>query len=69
METEYDVVLFDTPPILSVADPRVLANQVSGVVVVANATKTQRGAMGQALEALYQVQANILGVSRWQGTE
>ncbi|MCL6598844.1 MAG: CpsD/CapB family tyrosine-protein kinase [Alicyclobacillus macrosporangiidus] len=59
---EYDVVIFDTPPVLSVTDALVVSQLADGVVFVVNARKTNRNLARQAVAALQQVNARILGV-------
>ncbi|MCB0170825.1 MAG: CpsD/CapB family tyrosine-protein kinase, partial [Anaerolineae bacterium] len=56
-----DIVLYDSPPVLAVADALVLANQVDGVALVVQAKKTRLGGARQALMTLYQSGANIIG--------
>lgn len=56
-----DVILFDCPPALAVADAAVLSTQVDGVVLVVNAGKTQRDTAKQAISTLQQVGAKVLG--------
>jgi capsular exopolysaccharide synthesis family protein len=58
----YDVVLIDSPPVLPVADPLILARQVDGVVVVARNDSTTRGELLRATAALRQAEAHVLGV-------
>ena len=57
----FDVVLIDTPPVLSVTDAVALSTMVDGVLVVAKPGSTKSAAFKQALEALQRVNANILG--------
>ncbi len=56
-----DVVLLDSPPMLVVTDAAVLANQVDGVLIVAEAGKTRRGMAQRAMENLGKVGANLVG--------
>jgi capsular exopolysaccharide synthesis family protein len=63
LKARADVVLFDTPPVLSVADAAILASQVDGVLLVVDAGVTRRGKAVQAREALDKVGAKVLGVS------
>ena len=56
-----DVIIFDSPPVLVVADAVVLSNQVDGVVLVIDAGHTPRDAAKQAMLNLQQVGANLLG--------
>lgn len=57
-----DVVLFDSPPTLAVTDAAVLARQVDGVLLVADAGNTRRELARRAKEDLFKVGANVLGV-------
>lgn len=58
----YDIILIDTPPIIAVTDPSVLARIVDGVVMVVRIGSTQRGAAVMASEQLRRVEAPIIGV-------
>lgn len=57
----YDAVLIDTPPLLPFADARIVAAQSDGVLLVVGAGKVKRRQAEQALKALQQVRANLLG--------
>ena len=59
--TQFDVVLFDTPPLLAVTDAAVLSTRVDGTVLVVRMGKTAREAVRRALLALRAVHPNILG--------
>jgi capsular exopolysaccharide synthesis family protein len=56
-----DVVLFDSPPVLAVADATVLSKRVDGLVLVAEAGQTRLAAARQAIINLQQAGANVLG--------
>lgn len=56
-----DVLIFDSPPVLAVADAPVLSAQVDGVVLVTEAGTTRRDAARQALTALRYAGATVLG--------
>ena len=62
LESQADIVLIDTPPILAVADAVALTSLADGVLLVADAGRTRRTAARQAVEKLRQVDANVLGV-------
>jgi capsular exopolysaccharide synthesis family protein len=62
LEAEADVVLFDTPPVLSVADASILAAQVAGTLIVVKAGQTRREALLRSAEGLQKTGANLLGV-------
>lgn len=58
----FDVVLFDSPPILPVTDSAILAAKVHGVILVYQAGRTSRHALNRARIQLENVEAKILGV-------
>ncbi len=62
LNAEFDLVLIDTPPVLSVTDAAVLAPGVDGVILVAKPGVTKLRDFQQALEQLQTVDARILGV-------
>jgi succinoglycan biosynthesis transport protein ExoP len=57
-----DIVLFDAPPALVVADAAILSSKVDGVLMVNDAGSTRRHAAEKAVGELRRVQANVLGV-------
>jgi Mrp family chromosome partitioning ATPase len=71
LRTRFDVVLLDSPPALVVTDASVLATLVDGLVVVARADKTRRGALRATIEELAQSGRPIAGIilNRVQGRE
>ncbi|MEH7383518.1 CpsD/CapB family tyrosine-protein kinase [Bacillus sp. JJ1533] len=58
----FDVIVFDTPPVLAVTDGQVLANKVDGVVMVVSSGKTETDAAIKAKETLTNSKAKLLGV-------
>ena len=56
-----DLVVVDMPPILSVSDTLTLAPLADGVILVADAGLTKRGAVLQAREQLDQMGVQLLG--------
>lgn len=59
---QYDVVIFDAPPVLAVTDAQILANKADGTVLVLNTAKTEKDALEKAKELLEKSNANVLGV-------
>lgn len=59
---EFDLVLFDSPPVLPVTDAAVLASQVDGVLLVYQAGRAGRGLLKRAKSHLEAVRADIRGV-------
>ena len=60
--TQFDVVLLDAPAVLDVADTRVLAPLVDGVLVVVREGTVTREALRRVRQSLQQVHAKILGL-------
>ncbi len=63
LQEQADVILLDSPPLLTMADASVLATWVDGVVLVADVGKTRREALKKAAEMLRRVGARTLGVA------
>jgi len=62
LSQEYDTVLIDTPPVLSVTDAAALAPCVDGVVLVAKPGATRLRDLQRAYEQLRAGGARVLGV-------
>jgi capsular exopolysaccharide synthesis family protein len=61
-EQEYDHVILDTPPVLSVTDAVSLSAGVHGVLMVVRSGSTRKDAFRRMQTLLEQVNARILGV-------
>jgi capsular exopolysaccharide synthesis family protein len=59
---DYDVVLMDTPPIISAADASILATKADGVLLVYRTGQVARRILKRVKDQLDQVKANIIGV-------
>jgi capsular exopolysaccharide synthesis family protein len=59
---QFDYVLFDTPPLLAVADPQILANKVDGSIFVVFSGKTDIDQAKKAKELLENAQSKLVGV-------
>ena len=57
----FDIVLFDTPPLLAVTDAAVLSTMVDGTILVVRMGSTTRDAVRQAAMRLRNVRARVLG--------
>ena len=62
LQERCDIVIFDTPPVMSVADATALASQVDGVLLVVDSGHTRRKMARLSYEALAAVGANVLGI-------
>ena len=58
---QYDLIIFDSPPILSVSDSAILSTLADGVVVTIKASATPRPAIKQGLQQLSEVGGKVLG--------
>ncbi len=63
LRQQYDLIIFDTGPILLMAETRVLASKVDQVVVVARWLKTNRAALKETLSILTDFGANVTGIA------
>lgn len=59
---EFDLTLFDAPPLLPYAEALVLASKVDRVLLVAQAERTRGDSLAQSKEELEKIGARILGV-------
>lgn len=62
LRTTNDMVIFDAPPVLGVADASVLSGRVDGVALVMAAGEVERKAARRVVQMLQQAHANVLGV-------
>jgi len=62
VESQFDVVLLDSPPVIAVTDAAVMAPHVDGVILVIRSEKTQRDALFRSKILLQNVNARIFGV-------
>jgi succinoglycan biosynthesis transport protein ExoP len=60
--TRCDLMIFDSPPVLAVADARILAYEVDSAILVAAANQTSRHRLQRACEATQASPARLLGV-------
>ncbi|MEJ2724641.1 MAG: polysaccharide biosynthesis tyrosine autokinase [Deltaproteobacteria bacterium] len=62
VKKEYDIVIFDSSPILSTADAAILAGRVDGVLLVYRVGAVSRGLLKRSATQLRQVQCQLVGV-------
>jgi polysaccharide biosynthesis transport protein len=62
LRAHYDWVLFDTPPILAMADTAVLCPMADGIVLVVAAEESHRPALLRAVDQVQSVGGKIIGV-------
>ncbi|MCH9045387.1 MAG: polysaccharide biosynthesis tyrosine autokinase [SAR324 cluster bacterium] len=61
LKSRADLVIFDSPPLLSVTDAMLIAPLVDGVLLVVDARATKRDALKRAVEILQQARPAVVG--------
>nr|WP_221437334.1 CpsD/CapB family tyrosine-protein kinase [Gracilibacillus halotolerans] len=59
--SQYDLVIFDTPPVLAVTDAQILANMCDGAIMVVRSNQTEYDEATKAKELLTVGKAKLLG--------
>ena len=62
LQSKYETVIFDSPPVEIVSDALVIASLVDGVVIVAHCERSTRESVRSAVTSLRSVQANLMGI-------
>ncbi|MBQ8885633.1 MAG: CpsD/CapB family tyrosine-protein kinase [Clostridia bacterium] len=63
LKAEYDYVIIDTPPLLSVSDALAIAPETDGTVLVARHKFTNEKDIEESIDLLKYFKANVLGVA------
>ncbi|PSB14903.1 capsular biosynthesis protein [Phormidesmis priestleyi ULC007] len=58
----YDLVIYDTPPLVGLADTKLIASKTDGMVMVVCLGKTKRSVLSQALEGIKPFSVPVLGM-------
>ncbi|MFV0558807.1 MAG: CpsD/CapB family tyrosine-protein kinase, partial [Enterococcus sp.] len=61
-KAEFDIVIFDMPPIVAVTDAQVMASKVDGTILVVRENVTQKESLTKSNHLLKMVNARMLGV-------
>ena len=62
LEHEWDMVLFDSPPIVAVTDASMISGEIDAIAMVVKAGSTDRSAVDRALDTIKNVKAPLIGV-------
>lgn len=62
MEQAFDLVIFDTPPLLAVADSQIVSGKVDGTLFIMRKGVDTKEQIQTAVERMESVNANVLGV-------
>lgn len=58
----YDMIIIDSPPVLSVSDPLIISKNVQGVIVVTWAGSTTYDVLDKGLKLFKEISAHLIGV-------
>lgn len=61
LRKEYDYIIIDTPPVLSVTDPVIVSKLVDGVVYIVAYNRTKKDDAKEGLKILRRNNANVIG--------
>jgi capsular exopolysaccharide synthesis family protein len=62
LEQDWDMVLFDSPPIVAVTDASMISGEIDAIAMVVKAGQTDRAAVDRALDTIRNVRAPLVGV-------
>jgi capsular exopolysaccharide synthesis family protein len=62
LQQKYDIVIIDSPPVVSVTDSLIMSSVVDGVILVTRAAKTPYNVVEKGVKSLTDVKAHILGM-------
>jgi capsular exopolysaccharide synthesis family protein len=61
LESDWDMVLFDSPPIVAVTDASMISSELDAIALVVKAGQTERSAVDRALDTIKNVKAPLIG--------
>jgi len=62
LEKDWDMVLFDSPPIIAVTDASMISAEIDAIAMVVKAGQTEKSAVDRALDTIGNVKAPLIGV-------
>ena len=62
LEQEWDMVLFDSPPIVAVTDASMISGEIDAIAMVVKAGQTDHAAVDRSLDTIKNVKAPLIGV-------
>ncbi|MDP9291577.1 MAG: polysaccharide biosynthesis tyrosine autokinase, partial [Verrucomicrobiota bacterium] len=62
LKARYDIVLFDSPPILGVSDASVLASEADSTIIIVQHRRFPRSMLARVKQAVLKVGGNLIGV-------
>ncbi len=61
LKQDFDIILFDSPPVIAVTDAAILSTKVDGVIIIVSSGQTNRDALLRSQSLLDNVGARVLG--------
>jgi capsular exopolysaccharide synthesis family protein len=61
LESDWDMVIFDSPPIVAVTDASMISGELDAIALVVKAGQTERSAVDRALDIIRNVKAPLIG--------
>jgi capsular exopolysaccharide synthesis family protein len=61
LESEWDMILFDSPPMVAVTDASMISGELDAIALVVKAGQTERSAVDRALDTIRNVKAPLIG--------
>jgi capsular exopolysaccharide synthesis family protein len=62
LKSQYDLIIIDSPPVLSATDSLLISKLAEGVIVVCYTGKTTYDRLQRGLKSLREINANVLGL-------
>ena len=62
LENEWDMVLFDSPPLVAVTDATMISKEIDKIIIVVKVGQTENSAFEHTINALKNVSAPIGGI-------
>lgn len=62
LQTSFDLVIFDTPPLLGLVDAKLIVPQTDGLALVVSLGRSDRSALKQVLEGIKMSNLSVLGM-------
>ena len=61
LHQEYDIIIFDVPPVNTVTDAQLIASEVDGALLIVKEEQTEKVALENSIKLLEQADAKVLG--------
>jgi capsular exopolysaccharide synthesis family protein len=61
LEQEWDMILFDSPPIVAVTDSSMISSEIDALIMVVKAGQTDRSAVDRAMDTIANVKSPLIG--------